>query len=127
MTHLVDTAVEQYRAALELDPAYADILFGLPRSPEWPAARAAHLAVHPTCAACGRADHLQVHHVEPFHSRPELELVEANLVTLCEYPTAPCHWLFGHCGVSWRAWNPLAREHAAAHLDAVLAARRQLA
>lgn len=54
------------------------------RSPKWEGVRKKHLASNPTCAACGGADHLQVHHLKPFHLFPELELEPSNLITLCE-------------------------------------------
>lgn len=86
------------------------------RSHRWPAVRRGHLAAHPFCEACGRAKDLDVHHVRPFHLYPELELVGDNLMTLCR----TCHWVFGHCGVSWSCYNPLAREEAIIHLASVV-------
>src|SRR4051812_21566466 len=75
------------------------------RSPRWPAVERAHVRQHPACAACGGTDHLQVHHVEPFHVCPEKELDPANLITLCMAPGERCHYLIGHLGTSWHAWN----------------------
>lgn len=43
---------------------------------------------------------LDVHHILPFHERPELELAEDNLATLCR----GCHYLFGHFK-DWKSWN----------------------
>jgi 5-methylcytosine-specific restriction protein A len=76
-----------------------------PRSPHWPACRKAHLAAHPTCAACGGTTHLQVHHKKPFHLHPELELDPANLITLCESPGVDHHLHVGHLG-DWKGFNP---------------------
>lgn len=93
-----------------------------PRSPHWPQYRKAHLAREPACLACGGVKELQVHHVVPFHVRPALELVEANLMTLCEAPGRECHLNVGHHG-DWRKFNPRAREDAAAQLAALRRAR----
>lgn len=73
---------------------------GVPRSSKWPAVRAAFLKDHPSCAACGGKDHLQVHHVYPL-SWPggrDRELDVTNLLTLCEAPGRNCHLWFGHLG-----------------------------
>jgi 5-methylcytosine-specific restriction enzyme A len=91
----------------------AEIMFGVPRSPKWAAVRADFLADHPRCACCGGSSKLNVHHVEPFHVRPERELDPANLLTLCEGGNGlNCHFWIGHCG-NWAAWNILARADAA--------------
>lgn len=82
---------------------------GVPRSPKWPGVRAAHLKAHPACEACGRRDALEVHHVQPFHVRPDLELDPKNLVTLCG---DPCHIVHGHF-MAWTRINPMVREDAA--------------
>jgi hypothetical protein len=65
---------------------------GIPRSPEWPRVEKAHLARQPRCVCCAGANPnapLQVHHMFPFHycialGRPDLELDDRNLITLCE-------------------------------------------
>lgn len=82
-----------------------------PRSSRWPAVRRAFLARNPRCEACGTAARLEVHHVRPFHLHPELELVQANLMTLCEGP-ARCHFRVGHLG-NWKTANKNARADAA--------------
>lgn len=87
-----------------------------PRSPQWDSLREDFLADHPTCAACGGFQHLQVHHCEPFHLRPDLELDPTNLITLCQAPNRLCHIRLGHCW-SWMSWNPNVREDAARELD----------
>ncbi len=75
------------------------------RSPHWPAARAAWLKEHPTCAVCGGSFYLQVHHIQPFHLLPERELDPANLLTLCESPGSNHHLEWGHFG-NFKLWNP---------------------
>ena len=89
--------------------------FGVPRSPHWPAVRAAHLKLHPTCEVCGTTENLEVHHKQPFHLFPALELDPANLMTLCQSQSHNDHLLFGHC-LSWSAYNPYAVEDAAGYL-----------
>jgi len=68
------------------------------RSGSWPALRKHHLETHPTCAICGGTKFLEVHHIEPFHSKPELELLDSNLITLCEHPFFNDHLRYGHLG-----------------------------
>ena len=67
------------------------------RSPYWSKTRAAFLKKHPRCEACGSKDDLNV--------QPKLELVESNLITLCERPTWNCHLIIGHAG-NWRKFVP---------------------
>lgn len=74
------------------------------RSPKWDDVRNMHLALHGECAACGSTEELQVHHVEPFHLHPDLELKLENLITLC-MSDFDCHLEIGHGG-SFRAYNP---------------------
>jgi 5-methylcytosine-specific restriction endonuclease McrA len=88
------------------------------RSEQWPEAREAHLKSEPKCQGCGGTDHLQVHHIQPFHEHPELELDQANLITLCEHPAHDCHFHFGHL-LDWYSSNPQVREDAAAYLEKV--------
>jgi 5-methylcytosine-specific restriction endonuclease McrA len=85
------------------------------RSSHWPAARAAHLQHERECAACGGKDHLEVHHIIPFSwpGGSELELVDSNLITLCESPSHNCHLWVGHLG-DYRSRNPDVRRDAAA-------------
>lgn len=82
------------------------------RSAGWPIVERAQLARQPVCAACGGSRVLQVHHVEPFHLHPELELDPRNLITLCMGPWE-CHLRIGHGG-SFEAYNPHVRADAAA-------------
>lgn len=99
------------------------------RSPRWRHVKDAFLKGHPECAACGGAARLQVHHKQPFHVYPALELDPANLVVLCMGPLE-CHLLIGH-GDDWPAWNPhveadaaTCRASPAARADIIAAAAR---
>lgn len=82
---------------------------GRPRSSEWPKVEKAHLAKNPHCACCAPGTNmdagLQVHHKFPFNycialGRPDLELDDRNLITLCEdekgKPGQNHHLLVGH-------------------------------
>lgn len=71
---------------------------GIVRSPQWRKLRQRWLASHPTCAACGRRDNLNVHHIVPVHIDPSRELDDTNLLTLCEHGTLNCHLWVGHLG-----------------------------
>jgi hypothetical protein len=81
------------------------------RSPEWPRIRADHLRTEPECAACGKREFLNVHHIYPFHLFPDRELDQSNLITLCR----DHHFSLGHAGVSWSAYNPDVRIDAQAY------------
>ncbi len=76
------------------------------RSSRWAAVQRAFLEKAPYCAVCGGKEHLQVHHKKPFHLFKDLELVESNLLVLCESPERNHHLLFGHL-LDWHAWNPM--------------------
>jgi hypothetical protein len=89
----------------------AEDLFG--RSGQWPRVRREHLEQEPSCIACGRSRELEVHHVQPYHEHPELELDSQNLVSLC---ADPCHFVFGHL-LNWRRSNPHVREDAARYRE----------
>lgn len=75
------------------------------RSPQWPATRRRWLALHPTCAACGTKQSIEVHHKKPFHLFPALELDPSNFITLCECGPYECHLKTGHHG-NWKNFNP---------------------
>lgn len=86
-----------------------------PRSSEWVKVRSDFVRKHPRCEACGSAYNLNVHHIEPFHQRPDLELVEDNLITLCREH----HFRIGHDPdgkgprkPSWLESNPNVRQDA---------------
>jgi 5-methylcytosine-specific restriction protein A len=87
------------------------------RSSQWPAVRARHLKAHPSCAACGGVQSLQVHHKQPYHLFPALELNPDNLITLCEYGDKDCHLKVGHGPKgkkpSWKIFNPQVEHDAA--------------
>jgi hypothetical protein len=83
----------------------AAINAAMPRSPRWSSLRKAIILRDKSCAACGSKKDLTVHHIVPFHLRPDLELVEDNLIVLCEGPVVNCHFLYGHA-LDWRAYNP---------------------
>ena len=89
--------------------AFTEAVKGKPlavRSSRWETVRKRHLKAFPTCAACGCGQHLQVHHIKPFHLNPELELEDSNLITLCEGKDEhQCHLNIGHLG-SWKKENP---------------------
>lgn len=68
----------------------------LTRSGHWPTVRKNHLKNNSVCAACGGHKLLQVHHILPFHEKPELELDLNNLITLCTVKL--CHVDLGHGG-----------------------------
>lgn len=81
--------------------------FGCKRSSKWPKVRQAYLKAHQECAACGGKTSLDVHHVLPYHLRPDLELESSNLLTLCEKSERfgwACHRVFGHLG-NWKMYN----------------------
>lgn len=74
---------------------------GVTRSPKWANIRKQHLKENPNCAACGKNKKLEVHHIKPVHTNPDLELDPSNLITLC---ADPCHIIFGHL-MDWKSWN----------------------
>lgn len=75
------------------------------RSPHWAKVEHEHLAKNPQCLACGGVERLQVHHIQPFHLHPELELEPSNLVTLC-MGEHECHLEIGHGG-DFKKYNPI--------------------
>lgn len=74
--------------------------FGAARSSQWPTVEKAFLAKNPTCAVCGKNKDLNIHHRQPFHLHPELELEPTNLITLCRQH----HEWWGHLG-NWKSYN----------------------
>jgi 5-methylcytosine-specific restriction protein A len=95
------------------------------RSPMWRHVEHAFVSSHPTCAACGAAEHLQVHHVLPFHQHPELELDPTNLIVLC-MGASECHVIVGH-GDNFKAYNPNVREDAKRFLSSSEEERKLIA
>ena len=70
------------------------------RSSHWSTVRKHHLEKNGECAVCGDKNKLEVHHIQPFHLHPELELEPTNLLTMCESKSYGiiCHLLIGHNG-----------------------------
>ncbi len=77
---------------------------GATRSPKWSKVRKAVIKAHPYCSVCKSTTLLQVHHLIPFHLRPELELDTKNLIVLC-MGLNECHLLLGH-GNNFKKYNP---------------------
>ena len=94
------------------------------RSSGWEAVRDAHLAASPACVACGGVHMLQVHHIVPFSTAPDLELEPSNLITLC-MGEFDCHLRLGHGG-SFRHYNPLVVEDATEFREAEVHRRTAL-
>ena len=84
-----------------------DTSFGARRSKDWKRVRKEHLKLHPYCAVTGTKKKRQVHHIEPFHERPDLELDPTNLITLSgkKILGVKPHQFFGHLG-NFRSANP---------------------
>ena len=82
---------------------------GKARSNHWPLVREEHLHSQPSCQVCGAKKNVVVHHLEPFHLFPALELDPLNLITLCEGPGVNCHLLFGHLN-NFSSYNPACLE-----------------
>jgi len=84
--------------------------FGIHRSSKWTDVARAHLLKQPCCLCCGSTERLNVHHKFPFHyvtaiGRPDLELDERNLYTLCVNHADAAHILIGHLG-NYASYNP---------------------
>jgi hypothetical protein len=77
------------------------------RSSKWSKVRAEHLLKEPICMVCGSDKQIEVHHMKPFNTHPELELEPSNLITLCESKKrgVDCHRFFGHLG-NYKLINP---------------------
>ena len=82
-------------------------LFFRLRSSKWPKVRKKFLAKMPICAVCFERDmsKLEVHHIIPFSLDPSLELVDSNLITLCNEKGMDCHLIWGHFQ-NFRKINP---------------------
>ncbi len=70
------------------------------RSSSWRKVRKRHILQFPECAVCKKTRGMHVHHKQPFHLHPELELEPTNLITLC----STHHLIFGHLGY-WKSYN----------------------
>jgi hypothetical protein len=82
---------------------------GQARSSQWAKVRAQYLERWNYCAACGRKDKLEVHHITPVFADPSRELEIDNLITLCR---PVCHFLYGHLN-NWKSYNIKVRQDAA--------------
>ena len=96
----------------ESDPgAVAGACHGVARSGMWPCVEKHARERDGKCMYCGATEHLQVHHLLPFHIHPELELNPDNLITLCMVPGVECHYHHGHLDpirhvANWHSFNP---------------------
>ena len=88
---------------------------GATRSGAWPTVEKQFLKANPTCSACGTNKHLNVHHIQPFHLNPQLELDTSNLITLCRVD----HFTTGHLK-SWASWNKDVRSDASNLLQKII-------
>lgn len=79
------------------------------RDPRWHALDKKLLQKNPYCALCKRKHGCVGHHKVPFHIKPELELVESNIITLGEEGPFNCHLFAGHRG-NWKKWFPQVEE-----------------
>lgn len=79
---------------------------GATRSKGWRKFRNNFLKKFPACAMCGGKKKLQAHHILPYHLYPEKELLESNLITLCENGNKQidCHLYAGHLG-NFKSYN----------------------
>ena len=80
------------------------------RSPLWPEVERKHRLIQPCCLVCGRDVEVNVHHKYPFDfvillGRPDLELDERNLYTLCADKAEQHHVLVGHLD-NYGSYNP---------------------
>lgn len=72
-------------------------------------AKKLYVKQNPECAVCGCKDHLEVHHVEPVHIKPQLAADPYNFITLCDKGNSGCHFVFGHFRNFRTKWNPFIR------------------
>ena len=77
------------------------------RSNHWATVRKNFLETNTQCAVCNGKESLEVHHKQPFHVNPDLELDPTNLIVLCESKShgINCHLLVGHLG-NYKNINP---------------------
>ncbi len=75
-------------------------MFGSVRSPKWSEIRNKWVKENPLCAVCSTKKDCEVHHVQPYHLHPDLELNPQNFITLCR----PHHYIFGHF-MNWSSFN----------------------
>lgn len=83
---------------------FQDRTFGAVRSHEWRYFR--NMNIKDKCEICGSKFFLELHHVFPFHIRPDLELDENNVVTVCRrHHYEFCHFL------NWKKFNIDIKNH----------------
>ncbi len=112
----LEQLAEEARSQWGLETPQSDKTLA-PRSSKWKTVRDAFVEKHPACEACGATEGINVHHVLPFHDRPDLELDSGNLISLCREH----HWIIGHDPdgpwgpqrPNWSLSNPNVREDAA--------------
>jgi hypothetical protein len=81
---------------------------GTARSDKWPEFRKNWFKEHGEfCRLCGGKEKVELHHIQPFHLAPNLELAEVNVIALCESEKGGlnCHLAIGHLG-SFKSFNP---------------------
>lgn len=116
--------IHAYRVAVS---KIRELVKRIRRSSHWRTVEKSWLRKWPECAGCGTSKRVQVHHVLPFHSYPQLELADgtglycpirdangkfhSNLISLC-MDEFECHLQLGHLG-SWKKDNPEVRRDAA--------------
>ncbi len=81
------------------------LTMGVPRDWRWSQVRDAYLKHSPRCRVCGGTKQVTAHHIWPvsWPGGKDVELIEANLITLCEHNG--CHLQVGHLG-DFRSRNP---------------------
>ena len=99
------------QAILDWYRGYSSLLGGVGRSKDWPRVRKEHLKNNPVCEMCGSKKSIQVHHINPFHLHPQLELEPKNLITLCGWLGHNCHLIHGHLN-SFQSWNKEVKQDA---------------
>lgn len=112
----------------QLSESVESILFEGKRSNQWQSVRNEFVKLHPRCEACGSNFELNVHHITPFHEKPELELDMENLITLCREhhfrighdPDGPWGWK----RPSWLLSNPNVKQDAEKWMEAYTKSRR---
>ena len=107
----VQIVIPQFGTDFQIDQHGDIVYYGAPRHKDWPKKRLDVLKNNCYCIVCGVTTDLEVHHVYPYHERPDLELVDSNLTVLCG-GNWNHHFWWGHLG-SWKSWNLRVREDAA--------------
>lgn len=78
---------EAHRKRHERKPFQNATRAGNYHTAEWRALKRRILESHPFCAMCGASGRLEVHHIRPVRTSPELMLEPSNLMVLCH----ACH------------------------------------